>query len=202
MVNHHLEQIAKLLFKAWFIDFIPFDRIKPSDWKDSLLFDVATVTYGKNLPTKNLLENGYPVFGGNGQIGNYSEYLYEKERILISCRGAASGTVRLSRPFSFVTNNSLVVNEKNSYSFAYLKQWCINRQFYDTVTGSAQPQVTIDSLKIIPILIPTHQVQTEFMNLLQPIYDKIESITLENEQLAELRDLLLPRLMSGEISIN
>lgn len=202
MVNHHLEQMTDSLFKAWFINFEPFDGIKPLDWKDSLLFDIATVTYGKNLPTKKLLEHGYRVFGGNGQIGYYSEYLYDKERILISCRGAASGTVKLSRPFSFVTNNSLVVNEKFSFSYSYLKQWCLNRKFYDAVTGSAQPQVTIDSLKLIPILVPTKQVQIEFGNLLQPIYDEIESITVEIEKLVEIRDRLLPKLMSGEIAVN
>lgn len=191
--------MAGLLFKAWFIDFAPFEGVKPSNWKEALFFDVATINYGKNLPTKQLLKNGYRVFGGNGQIGYYSEYQYGKERILISCRGAASGTVRLSRPFSFVTNNSLVVNEKDSYSYAYLKQWCLDRQFYDTVTGSAQPQVTIDSLKFISIMVPTQQVQTAFLNLLQPIYEKVESLTLENEKLVSLRNTLLPELLSGRI---
>ena len=201
-INHHLEQMAQAIFKSWFVDFVPWGGVMPSDWTETQLFDLATVMYGKNLPTKKLLKSGYRVYGGNGQIGYYSAYLYEKERILISCRGAASGSVRISRPFSFVTNNTLVVNEKNSYSYAYLKQWCLNRQFFEAVTGSAQPQVTVDSLKLIPIVVPTIQVQIELLNFLQPLYNKIEATTIETEKLVELRDTLLPKLMSGEVSVN
>ncbi|WP_270311136.1 restriction endonuclease subunit S [Streptococcus infantarius] len=200
-INHHLEQIARSIFKSWFVDFNPFGGDVPASWNEELLFDLATVTYGKNLPTKKLLSSGYRVFGGNGQIGYYSEYLYKKERILISCRGAASGTVRLSRPYSFVTNNSLIVNEKEPELFAYLKEWSLNRQFFDAVTGSAQPQVTVDSLKLISLPKPDKETLEKFTNLLMPIYNEIEANTTECEKLVILRDTLLPKLMTGEISV-
>lgn len=201
MINHHLEQIAHSIFKSWFVDFNSFGGDVPASWNEELLFDLATVTYGKNLPTKKLLSSGYRVFGGNGQIGYYSEYLYKKERILISCRGAASGTVRLSRPYSFVTNNSLIVNEKEPELFAYLKEWSLNRQFFDAVTGSAQPQVTVDSLKLISLPKPDKETLEKFTNLLMPIYNEIEANTTECEKLVILRDTLLPKLMTGEISV-
>lgn len=201
-VNHHLAEIAKTIFKSWFVDFEPFEGKQPSFWKDSLLFDMATVTYGKNLPTKKLLPSGYRVFGGNGQIGYYSEYLYKDERILISCRGAASGSVRLSRPYSFVTNNSLVINEESKNLYSYVKQWALNRQFFDAVTGSAQPQVTVDSLKLITLLRPDEETLGKFSKTIQPIYDMIERNTEESEHLIALRDELLPKLMSGELSIS
>lgn len=200
-INHHLEQMAYVLYKAWFIDFEPFGWLRPQIWKDSLLFELSTVTYGKNLPTKKLLASGYRVFGGNGQIGYYSKYLYKAERILISCRGAASGSVRISRPYSFVTNNSLVINEKSKNLFAYVRQWALNRQFFDAVTGSAQPQVTVESLKFITLPHPDEETLDKFSKLLQPIYDMIERKTNESEQLIVLRDALLPKLMSGELSV-
>ncbi len=62
------------------------------------LFDIADIKYGKGLAKNELVEDGYPVFGGNGQIGFYSKYLYEEPQILISCRGAASGKVLVSLP--------------------------------------------------------------------------------------------------------
>lgn len=200
-INHHLEQIARSIFNSWFVDFEPFGGKVPPSWNEELFFDLATVTYGKNLPTKKLLTSGYRVFGGNGQIGYYSEYLYIKERILISCRGAASGTVRLSRPYSFVTNNSLIVNEKEPELFAYLKEWSLNRQFFDAVTGSAQPQVTIDSLKLISLPKPDKETLERFSHILMPIYNEIESNTTECEKLVVLRDTLLPKLMTGEIFV-
>ena len=201
-INHHLEQMAQAIFKSWFIDFDPFGGILPTTWREITFLDVAKLNYGKNLPTKNLLSKGYRVFGGNGPIGYFTEFLYQKERILISCRGAASGTVRLSRPFSFITNNSLIVNEKKDVYFAYLKQWCLNRQFFDVVTGSAQPQVTIDSFKNLPIILPDTNVLEDFSKIMFPIYSQIEINMEKNEKLINFRDTLLPKLLSGEISVN
>ncbi|EHJ52636.1 restriction endonuclease subunit S [Streptococcus macacae] len=201
-INHHLEEMAQAIFKSWFVDFEPFGGMTPRTWKEKIFFDVAKVNYGKNLPTKNLLSKGYRVFGGNGQIGYYTKFLHQKERILISCRGAASGTVQLSRPFSFITNNSLIINETKDVYFAYLKQWCLNRQFFDVVTGSAQSQVTVDSLKNITIILPDSTTLKEFSNIMLPLYSQIEKNLEENEKLINLRDNLLPKLMSGEILIN
>ena len=200
-INHHLEQMAQAVFKSWFIDFDPFGGILPTTWREITFLEVAKLNYGKNLPTKNLLSKGYRVFGGNGPIGYFTEFLYQKERILISCRGAASGTVRLSRPFSFITNNSLIVNEKKDVYFAYLKQWCLNRQFFDVVTGSAQPQVTIDSFKNLPIILPDTNVLEDFSKIMFPIYSQIEINMEKNEKLINFRDTLLPKLLSGEISV-
>jgi type I restriction enzyme S subunit len=117
----NLEAQAQAIFKSWFVDFEPFQDgefveselgLIPEGWMVSTTGREFDIEYGKNLPTKHLLEKGYPVFGGNGQIGFFKEYLYEKPRILVSCRGAASGKVGFSKPYSYVTNNSLVFNEK------------------------------------------------------------------------------------------
>ena len=124
-INKTLENMAQAIFKQWFVDFEfpnedgePYKPtggemvetelgMIPKGWEVVKLNSVVDICYGKNLPTKKLLSDGYPVFGGNGQIGFYSEYLYEKSQVLIACRGAASGKVIVSLPYSFVTNNSL-----------------------------------------------------------------------------------------------
>ncbi|HEM4288593.1 restriction endonuclease subunit S [Streptococcus suis] len=201
-INHHLEQMAMAIFKSWFVDFEPFGREMPKNWKEYSLLDVVNINYGKNLPTKNLLSEGYRVFGGNGQIGYFSDFHHKKERVLISCRGAASGTVHTSRPFSFITNNSLVVNEQADFHFAYLKQWCLNRQFFDVITGSAQPQITIDSLKSISIIMPEANILKLFSKILSPLYLQLETNKREMEILIDFRDTLLPKLLSGEICVN
>ncbi|HEL1907111.1 TPA: restriction endonuclease subunit S [Streptococcus suis] len=201
-INHHLEQMAMAIFKSWFVDFEPFGREMPKNWKEYSLLDVVNINYGKNLPTKNLLSEGYRVFGGNGQIGYFSDFHHKKERVLISCRGAASGTVHTSRPFSFITNNSLVVNEQADFHFAYLKQWCLNRQFFDVITGSAQPQITIDSLKSISIIMPEDNILKLFSKILSPLYLQLETNKREMEILIDFRDTLLPKLLSGEICVN
>ena len=84
----------------------------PKGWKWVYASDIFDIIYGKGLPTKNLMEDGYPVFGANGKIGYYSKYMYSEPKALMSCRGAYSGTMNLSLPFSYVTNNSLIIEGK------------------------------------------------------------------------------------------
>jgi len=104
--NQTLEKMAETLFRKWFIE------DAKDDWEEVKLNQIVNIKYGKNLPTSKLLDTGYPVFGGNGLIGFYNEYLYENPQVLISCRGAASGKVVITLPFSYITNNSLILEVK------------------------------------------------------------------------------------------
>ncbi|WP_230083485.1 restriction endonuclease subunit S [Aerococcus tenax] len=207
----NLEAQAQAIFKSWFIDFEPFrdgefidselGRI-PEGWKVSTTGDEFIITYGKNLPTKKLLSNGYPVFGGNGKIGYYSEYLYEKPRILVSCRGAASGKVIISTPFSFITNNSLVFNEIEDEYFYYFINLFNNIEFETYVTGSAQPQLTISNSKNIKIIKPKIETIRAFNKICEPMFNLQYKLNQQNNILNTLRDTLLPKLMSGEIDVS
>lgn len=207
----NLEEQAQAIFKSWFVDFEPFQDgnfveselgMIPEGWKVSITGKEFDIEYGKNLPTKNLLKNGYPVYGGNGQIGFYNKYLYSKPRLLVSCRGAASGKVGLSKAYSFVTNNSLVFNEKIDEYFYYYKYLFNNIVFENYVTGSAQPQLTIKNSTNIRILIPNKNIISNFNKLVEANFKKQNVLDKENKKLAEIRDALLPRLMSGEIDVS
>jgi type I restriction enzyme S subunit len=91
------------------------------------------------------LPDGYPVFGANGIIGFYNEFHYHDEQILISCRGANSGTINTSPKQCFVTNNSLVLELPDCMREArrFLTYALILCDKSHMVSGSAQPQVTI-----------------------------------------------------------
>ena len=228
--NETLEEIAKALFKSWFVDFDPV-RAKaegrptglpaeisdlfpdsfedselgeiPSGWEVHLLGEAVSIQYGKNLPTLNLIPKGFPVFGGNGVIGFHSDYLFEDVMTLVSCRGAASGAVLRSLPKSFVTNNSLVIDHRNTSvpSQRYVEFFLSNTDTSVFVTGSAQPQVTIDSIRHLPILIPQSRLVEVFQDDLAPIGIKALLVDRQSKCLASIRDALLPKLISGEIRI-
>ena len=220
-INKTLENMAQAIFKQWFVDFeFPNEEgepykssggemveselgMIPKGWEVVKLNSVVDICYGKNLPTKNLLSDGYPVFGGNGQIGFYSEYLYEKSQVLIACRGAASGKVIISLPYSFVTNNSLVLEQNGtSVTHEYLKQFCLENEFYNYATGSAQPQITIANLANANILIPQRDLMNMFSLIRNSIDHEVLSLFNENNKLVAIRDALLPKLMSGEIRVS
>lgn len=173
----------------------------PKGWTVEYLKDVTEIAYGKNLPTKELLQEGYPVFGGNGVIGFHSKYLYEEPRVLVACRGAASGKVLRSLPQSFVTNNSLVIDhEKKGYlTSCYLEPALMRYGLVELTSGSAQPQMTIANMNPVQIVIPTKNTIDVHRTLVEPIYKEILGFERQNSSLAAIRDIVLPRLLSGEI---
>ena len=225
--NATLEAIARALFKSWFVNFDPvrakveglepegMDAITaalfpdsfeeselglvPRGWRVGQIGDELRIAYGKNLPTTRLLEEGFPVFGGNGQIGFFSEYLYESRQVIVACRGAASGKINQSSPKAFGTNNSLILEKTKNLPFSYLKGFMKNSDLVPYVTGSAQPQVTIDNLKVFKILVPTESVVTCFESIAGLIEDQIEQNNCQAQTLTQLRDTLLPRLISGQL---
>ncbi len=128
----------------------------PDTWLWVPLNEVTELVYGKLLPTTELLPEGFQVFGANGIIGRFSKYLYEDEMLLISCRGAYSGTPNISPPKCYVTNNSIVCEFFDSKA-------CDIRFFHAVisisprekiVTGSAQPQVTVANAIKLPVPLP------------------------------------------------
>lgn len=173
----------------------------PKGWRVGQLGNELRIAYGKNLPTTKLLDSGYPVFGGNGLIGFFSEYLYESRQVLVACRGAASGKVNQSPPKAFVTNNSLVLEETRELPFSYLKGFMSSTDLTPYVTGSAQPQVTIENLKVFKILVPSEAVVAEFEAAAGLIEDRIEQNNIQAQTLTQLRDTLLPRLISGQLRL-
>ena len=229
-MNQTLEEIAKAIFKSWFVDFDPV-RAKaegrptglppeisdlftdefvdseigeiPKGWEVNPLGNVFLIQYGKNLPTKNLIEEGYPVFGGNGVIGFHSKYIYEEVMTLIACRGAASGKVGRSLPKSFVTNNSLVINHEGAEltSQRFIEFTLESGDPENYVTGSAQPQLTIDNIKNFPFITPSPEIVNSFQGIINPLTDRQLLLDSENQVLSDLRDTLLPKLISGELRI-
>lgn len=228
-MNQTLEDIAKAIFKSWFVDFDPV-RAKaegrptglpaeisdlfpdafedseigeiPKGWEIGALGDLFDIQYGKNLPKNNMTGEGYPVFGANGVIGFHSTYLYEEPMTLIGCRGVA-GNVGRSLPKSFVTNNSLVINHERARltSQRFIEFVLASGETESYVTGSAQPQLTIEKIKDFPFITPPSETVNYFQAIVNPLADRQLLLDSENQVLSELRETLLPKLISGELRI-
>ena len=205
-----LEKMAENLYKEWFVRFrfpghekVEMENGLPKGWKIKKYEDELIVKYGKGLPTDRLTVEGYPVFGSNGQIGFYTSYMYETPQILISCRGASSGVVNISLPKSFITNNSLIceLSDKTESVFEYLKYYFLNTNLVQYQTGSAQPQITINNIIKLNLLVPSLQVQRKFAKIIKNIDNEMNNLQHQNLLLARQRDLLLPRLMSGKLEV-
>jgi len=129
------------------------------------LSDICDLYQPKTITQKDLVPDGpYLVFGANGIIGRYSEYNHEDSEVIITCRGATCGTVNKSVPKSWITGNAMVVKPKDDkllkdFLYAILK----NSKFTSTISGSAQPQITRQSLAPFQIPLPPLEVQKEIV---------------------------------------
>lgn len=205
-----LEQMAENLYKEWFVRFrfpehenVEMVNGLPKRWKVKRYEEELNIRYGKGLSTEQLKEEGYPVFGSNGQIGFYDSYMYEDPQILISCRGASSGIVNISLPKSFITSNSLICErtEKTESLYEYLKYYFLNNNLVQYQTGSAQPQITINNIVKLKLLVPELKVQRSFSEKIRVIDMEIYNLQSQIQLLTRQRDLLLPRLMSGKLEV-
>ena len=191
-INDNLHELEKNLYKEY------FSRLDDNTKK---LGELCKIKYGKGLPITKIENEGYSVYGGNGTIGYYHEYMYEESQILISCRGAASGNVIVSKPKSFITNNSLILECDRKYHH-YLKQYSLDNYYYEYTTGSAQPQITIDNIKDITLNIPPKELLDKFNKQMESLENNFFTNLEEINKLEQLRDTLLPKLMNGEINLD
>lgn len=155
----------------------------------------------KTISSSELLDDGYPVYGANGIIGFYSEYNHEKETVLITCRGATCGTINVCSPFSYVTGNAMALDDPDpdKLDLTYL-EWALKiRGVDDAISGSAQPQITRQSLATVRLPIPPKDQQVEFSRKLTDIKNNQNSVERSREKLDALFTSLQHRAFRGEL---
>ncbi len=194
-----LEQIAQAIYREWFV------KNSKSQTKIKKIRDVFDVRYGKNLPTTRIEKIGkYPVYGAGGVIGFYNEQNSNGKVTLVTCRGNGSGTVWRTRGQGFVTNNSLLIVPKKQYeNLAFMTIYFIllNANVSSAISGSAQPQITIESLNFVDVVLPPEDLIKQFQVMAEPLFELIDSLFVENQNLRQARDLLLPKLVGGEVEV-
>jgi len=178
----------------------------PKGWVWVRLGEIVKIVYGKDLSVKQFKKSGYPVFGANGVIGFYDKYLYEEEQVLISCRGAYSGKINLSPPKSFITHNSLIL--KINENFRLLKKFLFYiLQSVDKsklVTGTAQPQVTINNAINIELPLPPLAEQHRIVAKVEEIFTKldagVDALKKAKEQIKRYRQAVLKYAFEGKLT--
>ncbi len=172
------------------------------DWIEVELGEVFNITYGKGLPTSKLTKEGFPVFGANGIIGYYTEYKYEEKQVLISCRGAASGKINISPEKCFITNNSLIVESSGDFiSKEYLYFILSGANRSKIVTGSAQPQVTINNANPLIIKLAPLPIQRAIVSKIEALFSDLDNgianFKKAQEQLKIYRQAVLKKAFEG-----
>lgn len=145
------------------------------------LGELCDIYQPKTITSKEIKENGlYKVFGANGVIGFYDKYNHEDSEVLITCRGATCGTINLSEPKSWITGNAMVVHPKDKrLNKTFLYYVLRFSDLSPTITGSAQPQITRQSLFPFKIPLPPLEVQQQIVKSIMEEEEKILALKEE-----------------------
>jgi putative type I restriction system specificity protein len=146
-----------------------------------MLKDLCEIKYGKSITASKLDNNGkYTVYGGNGIIGTLDDYMFDKSKISISCRGAAAGNVLLTTSFSTISSNSLYLNLYDESLTLPLYAFLLKARLNNYVTGSAQPQITIENIKFLKVPIFDDYKNDNFNYIIDLINNNIEKLNKLN----------------------
>ncbi len=190
--NKTLEQLAETLFRQWFVE---------EGSHSTRLGEISKISTGKGLKRSEFIENGaYPILGANGEIGRTDDFLTE-DKLILTGRVGTLGQVKISDERVWISDNVLIVkpdDDKYFYPiFFALKAF----DFENLNAGSTQPLVTQTDLKTIGINLCDEKQLTLYKEQCASYFRKIKSNTTQIRTLTQLRDTLLPKLMSGEVRV-
>lgn len=210
-INSNLEQQAQALFKSWFIDFEPFGGKMPNDWEPANVEKAIVLHDSQRIPLSSnqrmSMEKRYPYYGATSIMDFVDNYIFDGKFLLL----AEDGTVidKNDRPVLqyvygkfWANNHAHVISGKNGFSVEFLYLFFKQTNIKGFVTGAVQPKINQANLKSIPINIPTKNILSEFDVIIQPLFNLFIKNNNENQRLSEIRDSLLPKLMSGEIDVS
>jgi len=225
-MNKTLEEMAQAVFRSWFVDFEPFDGAKPTTWVLKTLDEVcANITDGVHntviddaegkyllLSCKNI-KNGSVITKSNERRINRETFLrlrkrtkLEKGDILLSSVGTIGEMALLmEEPTNFELQRSVAIIKPKTdiLSSVFLYESLVDQklEIINSSHGAVQQCLFIGDIKDFKIMIPDTTIIDKFSMLVLPLFEKITQNSNENVYLTNVRDILLPKLMSGEIPV-
>ena len=210
-INADLEEMAQAIFKNWFVDFEPFKNGKfvdselgmiPEGWKVGTLGELCNFKRGKNLLTKNAIDEGVPVVAGGLEPSCYHNVANTGAPVItVSGSGANAGFMRMYHVPVWASDCSFIDISCENFYFVYCFLKVNSKLLKHAQTGAVQPHVKPSDIHDFELVIPDKESIYEFQDKAKPFFDKIAAIQKENSRLSLLRDTLLPRLMSGELEV-
>lgn len=192
-INDNLEQQAQAIYTQYFI------KNKAPNWKLGQLSDLILVKYGKDH--KKLADGIYPVYGSGGIMRYVERPLYTGESVLIPRKGTLNNVTYVNGSFWSVDTmfyTEMLHPNVAKYVYLFLK----SRDLASLNAGSAVPSMTTNILNAMQIYIPDKKVLAYFEEAVSPLYLTIQKNEEQSSTLVELRDALLPKLMSGELDVS
>ena len=209
-INDNLLQQAQTLFADAF-PYTPDDEL-PVGWRKGTVGDIVDIHDSKRIPLSGaqrdkMTKRTYPYYGAASLMDYVDDYIFDGTYLLLGEDGTVvddAGYPILQYVWGqfWVNNHAHILTGKNGFSVESLMLLFKRTPVKSIVTGAVQPKISQANLRSIPVVIPAADVLAEFNLLIAPMFDQIRQNTDQNKALAQLRDALLPKLMSGEIDVS
>jgi type I restriction enzyme S subunit len=226
-----LGNIAQTIFKSWFIDFDPVKAkmagekpvgmdaatavlfpdsmeeseigLIPKTWEIKTLGEVVDISWGDTKTTKaSYVSSGFKAYSAKGQDGFLKTFDYAEMGIVLSAIGANCGKTWLATgKWSCIKNTMRIIATPNYPEAIPYVYFLTNRSNFWERRGTAQPFIGQEDSRALRILFPDKYLIARFSEVTTPIFDFMNKLSEQTEVLNELRDSLLPRLISGELQI-
>lgn len=226
--NETLEAMARTIFKSWFVDFDPV-RAKtegrepegmdaataalfpsefqdtelgpiPLGWNVGRLDDLFVLQRGFDLPNSQRVDGEFPVIAASGPSGTHSEFKVKGPGV-VTGRSGVLGNVFYVHDDFWPLNTSLWVKEFRSASPLYSYRVLQRMDLKIFNAGSAVPTLNRNHVHGLPTLLPPRGVLVCFDGLVFPIHQRMRMTESQILMLQDLRDTLLPRLISGKLRV-
>jgi len=228
-MNGTLEAMARALFKSWFVEFAPVrakaegrdtglpdhiadlfpDRLVdselgeiPEGWNRKPVSDFVSIKGGKQLPKDKFVEDGtVPVFGGAGLMGYTNDYNTEGFVVSVGRVGAYCGQFFAYRGQAWINNNASLITCKKGVSGEWIYLSLQNLDIDLIKKGAAQPFVSNSDIAAMKIISPSTYILEKFQMFSEPLFSYSDQTKSETKMLIDLRDTLLPKLVSGDLRL-
>lgn len=226
--NATLESIAQALFKSWFIDFDPvrakaegreplgldaataalfpaeFEEsalgVIPKGWTAGSVGDLLMLQRGFDLPAAQRTDGPFTVFAASGPHGSHHEAMVSGPGVTTG-RSGVIGRVFFSHEDFWPLNTSLWVKEFKRATPAYAFQYLQTMDLKRLNAGSAVPTLNRNHVHAQPAIVPPAGLVERYTDMAMSLLHRVRVNDQHAQRLSELRDTLLPRLISGKLRL-
>lgn len=208
-INRTLEAMAQALYKHWFVNFGPFQDgefveselgLIPQGWRVGEMEDLFLLQRGFDLPAPARTPGKYPVMAASGFNGNHAECKVQGPGVVTGRSGVLGKVFYVPNDF-WPLNTTLWIREFRVSRPLHAYHFLQNFDLLSFNSGSAVPTLNRNDIHHIPVIVPTPEVVALFEKKVGNWFALIHQNEQEMQKLAEIRDYLLPKLLSGGIPI-
>ena len=216
--NEEISIWKEIVYDLYIERFINVIREPDSEWVKSTVYDNI-----QEVKEKNIVENNYPVLSvvkeGEFKASEdvFTKQVYSKNtknykivrrnQVAYNPARANIGSIAMLKEYDvgLVSPIYTVFEMKDTitptFFYYYMNQPIFQEMIKHHAIGTTRQNFPFEAFKMFPMVVPPMELQLKFEEIAKPIEQKIAKLKEENEVLAEIRDTLLPKLMSGELPV-